>query len=163
MNRNNLFVFLIAVALLGCLKRQEFPAEPTISLKSFDIAEDSANLFFTFTDGDGNFGLKDEDFPDTSFCPRNNNVYCEYFELQNGMWTFIDINPCENPNAVPFYYRVPFVAPTGQFKAQEGEVKITMYDWYLDSPFDTCKFEIRAVDYDQNLSNTIQTQVFVKP
>lgn len=156
-------MILLASCMAGCLKKEEYPDEPVISLQSFTIVPDSAILVFNFTDGDGNFGLKETDFIDSADCPKNYNLYSEYFEKINGQWVWIELNPCTNPNAQPFYSRVPFAEPTGQFKSQKGEVRVVMDDYYLDSEYDTCKFEIHVVDLTQNKSNVITTQEFVKP
>ncbi len=157
-------VFTILV-LAGCLKRETYPNEPVIALKSFVVYPDSANLTITFKDGDGNFGLEDGQFEGDVFdCQKYYNVYCKYYEMDQGVWYLVDLDPCINPNATPFYYRVPLVLPSGQFKAQNGEVIIKMKPHYTnDFPRDTCRFEIRVVDFDQNSSNTIVTPSFVKP
>jgi hypothetical protein len=35
--------------------------------------------------------------------------------------------------------------------------------YYLPTPFDTCKFEIRIADRNQNVSNRVFTPEFIKP
>lgn len=162
--KQTIFIFILLIALLsGCLRKEQYPDEPRIAFDRFTVEQDSATLVFTFTDGDGNFGLTDTDFTDPTDCPKNYNLFCEYFEKINGEWVWIELNPCVNPNVQPFYSRVPFAEPSGQFKAQKGEVKIVMDDYYLDSEYDTCKFDIYVVDLTQNKSNVISTQEFVKP
>lgn len=154
----------IALTFFGCLKKEEYPNEPRIALESFVVVPDSAILTFTFTDGDGNFGLKETEYLDTLDCPKYFNLFCEYYEKENGQWVWTEQNPCTNPDSPTFYSRVPFAEPSGQFKAQKGEVRLVMDEYYLDdSDYDTCKFEIYVVDYTQNRSNVVITQEFVKP
>ena len=163
MKQTIIILIVMSGLSFGCLKRVKYPDEPRIELSSFVIEPDSATLTFTFTDGDGNFGLNDTNYTDAADCPKNYNLFCEYFEKINGQWVWTELNPCTNPYAQPFYSRVPFAEPSGQFKAQKGEVKLVMDDYYLDSEYDTCKFEIYVVDLPQNKSNVISTQEFVKP
>lgn len=166
MNRLLLFgSFLLAFAFSSCLKGEEYPPEPVLRFKSIRTTPDSAILSFEFTDGDGNFGLRQEDtsgaFDD---CVRRYNLFCEYYELRNGQWVHVEIDPCENPNSVPFYYRVPLVEPTGQFKAQKGEIRVVITPfYYLPGGFDTCRFEARVMDRAFTTSNTVRTALFTKP
>lgn len=167
MKKKAFFVVLsvwFLLAGLGCVREETFPDEPVLRMKSLVTTSDSAIIVFEFTDGDGNFGLSQRDttgiFGD---CLRRYNVYCEYYELQNGDWVHFPIDPCINPNAVPFYYRVPFVEPTGQIKSQKGEIKIVITPfYYFPGPFDTCRFQIQAIDRNMNLSNVIVTPSFRK-
>jgi hypothetical protein len=57
------FIVSVALSFLGCLDLESFPNEPQITFKSFNIAADGngAALQISFTDGDGNFGLNQED------------------------------------------------------------------------------------------------------
>jgi hypothetical protein len=160
-----LFMVLLTTSMLtSCIEKDSFPPEPAITFKDFKIyPADSANLYLSFTDGDGNFGLNQEDTTG-SFCWNGclyyYNLFCEYYELQNGTWVHIPLDPFED---IPFYYRVPYLEPTGQNKAQQGEIKISMLAYYLLSDFDTCRFEIKVVDRTFKQSNTITTSTFIKP
>jgi len=162
---NTWLIFAAIAILAGCIRQETFPPEPVIRFKSIRTTPDSAVITMTFTDGDGDFGLRQSDttgiFAD---CLRRYNLYFEYYELQNGEWVHFPIDPCADPNAVPFYYRVPWAEPSGQIKSQDGEITIVMTPFYfLPGPFDTCRFEIRAIDRSQKLSNVIRTSAFTKP
>ncbi|MCC6600388.1 MAG: hypothetical protein IT223_06905 [Crocinitomicaceae bacterium] len=163
--RRILAVVIVLSLFASCLKRTEYPDEPTLKFKSLRTTADSAIITLEFIDGDGNFGLGQGDtagiFDD---CLKRYNMYCEYFEQQNGVWVHRKIDPCLNPNAVPFYYRIPYVEPTGQVKSQEGEIKVVMTPFYsLSGAFDTCRFEIHIADRSFNTSNTIVTSSYLKP
>ena len=86
------------VSLVACLKSEEFPKEPRITFKSFDIQGDSASLSITFTHGDGDIGLNAGDTfpPYAPGTPNYSNLRLDYQELQNGTWTTVDF-----PQAVP--------------------------------------------------------------
>jgi hypothetical protein len=161
------FLFLNAVIaiLTGCVRSEEFPPEPVLKFKSIRTTPDSAVIVMSFSDGDGDFGLRQSDttgiFAD---CLRRYNLYCEYYELENGEWQPLVIDPCLDPNAVPFFYRIPWAEPTGQIKSQEGEIQLVITPFYfIPGPNDTCRFEIQAIDRSQNLSNVIRTSAFRKP
>lgn len=161
----NLLILLVILA--GCLKKKELPAEPKIVSYRFEIAPDSAVLYLDFTDGDGNFGLEDGDtsgiFAECIY--RDYNLYAEYFEMRNGIWVYEPIDPCDGPfpdPSAPFYYKIPWVKPTGQNQTQEGRITIDMNDWYLDSQYDTIKFEVKMVDRLLNESNTITVGPYIK-
>jgi len=162
-----LFLVLVIGSLASCLKKKELPDEPQISLSAFDITSSGATLKLHFTDGNGNFGLDDADttgiFAD---CIRAFNLYAEYYELQDGEWEHIIIDPCDEPDTLeqdlPFYNRVPWVKPTGQDQTQDGEIRVDMDNWFLPGPYDTIRFEIHIVDREMNESNTIIAGPFVK-
>jgi len=152
---------------LGCLNLESFPNEPQIAFKSFSINADGsgAKLQISFTDGDGDFGLNQEDtagvFAD---CTNRYNVFCDYYEKQNGNWLKINLDPCLDPNIIPFYYRAPVAVPEGQYKAQKGIITLDIKPiYYLPGNFDTCKFKVHVIDRALNQSNEIETTSFFKP
>ena len=160
-----LFSLFFIGTLWSCLEPAEFPPEPVIAFESLTPkAEDAADLIIAFTDGDGDVGLDQEDTLDV-FCPVGcefyYNLFLEYYELQNGEWVYIPLDP--EQGQIPFYYRVPRVTPSGQNKALNGEIKVDMPVYSLISEFDTARFEVKLVDRALNISNTITTPAFLKP
>ncbi|MDG2245628.1 MAG: hypothetical protein P8L71_04645 [Flavobacteriales bacterium] len=156
-------VILASLALAGCLDPIQYPDEPVISFISLETGQ-TGTLTIGFTDGDGNIGLAQGDTlapfcPDT--CEFYYNLFLEYYELQNGEWTHIPLDP--ELGQVPFYYRVPEVTPTGQNQSLNGEIEIDMPAYFLITDFDTCRFEIKLVDRSFNESNIELTNSFVKP
>lgn len=157
---------LIAAAVLlgGCLEPASYPDEPVISFKSLTPNGTAAVLKVDFTDGDGNIGLDQDDTtgvfcPDT--CQFHYNLFLEYYELQDGEWTLIELDP--EAGQIPFYYRVPNIQPSGQNPALNGEISIDMPSYYLFSDYDTLRFEIQLFDRDLNGSNIETTPIFIKP
>lgn len=154
----------ISVIFGACLEPASYPPEPVIQFQSLVPNGNAAELRFGFTDGDGDVGLDQEDTtgvncPDT--CEYYYNLFLEYYELRDGVWTWIELDP--EDGQVPFYYRIPRVTPSGQNPALNGEIKIDMPSYFLFSDYDTAKFEIRMVDRSLNWSNTEETEVFIKP
>lgn len=159
-----LLIFLVVTGLASCLTTTEYPEEPAIEFKEFIQYPDSARLVIKFTDGDGNIGLGQEDTTGI-FCPDEClyhwNLFCEYYEMQDGQWTHVEIDWMEG---VPFYYRVPKATPTGQNPALVGEISIAMPIYYLSTTgYDTARFQVSLVDRALNESNTVTTTEFIKP
>jgi len=156
MNFPKVALLLIGVVLVasGCLEREKFPVEPVIEFKSFEQFGDSASLVFKFTDGDGDIGLDESDrsSPFDTASTFYNNLFLEYFELQEGVWTPVDL---------PIRYRIKRITPTGQNKALEGEVAIAMQGFpanfaLLDSG--QVRYSIQLVDRELHMSNVVQTR-----
>lgn len=158
----NAFAIALSVFFLSsCLKVEDFPPEPQISFREMRTYEDSARIIIGFTDGDGDIGLNAGDTlsPYDPNGQHYHNFYCDYLELQNGEWVVY------NDLAVPFYYRVPRVEPTGQNPTLIGELSVLLSPLYYipGTGFDTCKFQIRMKDRSLHVSNTVETPVFIKP
>jgi len=159
-----LFIFL-TLLVSSCLKVETYPDEPTVEAVRMTVSSDSAFLEVDFIDGDGNVGLGQSDTAGVfGACDTRYNLFCVYEELRNGAWMQISEEPCLNPNAVPFYYRVPWATPPGQNKTQKGTITVQMYPgYYLNSGFDTCRFSVRICDRDLNFSNNVFSPIYIKP
>lgn len=149
----------LALLAAGCLKHEKFPVEPAIEFKSFEQFGDSASLVISFTDGDGDIGLNDGDnaSPFDTASTFYNNLFLEYFELQEGVWTPVDL---------PIRYRIRRITPTGQNKALEGEIAIAMQGFpsnfaLLDSG--QVRYSIQLVDRALHMSNVVQTNGIAVP
>ena len=165
--KNRTYTIFLALVLIqaGCLIPTDYPIEPEITSLTLTQDGSTAEMIIGFTDGDGNLGLAESDTvgvhcPDT--CLNHWNVFCEYYELQNGIWVheFIDWTA---DGSIPFYYRIPRIEPTGQNPALVGEIAIEMPFFYLNSEYDTARFEVKIVDRDLNESLVEATPLFIKP
>ncbi|MBK6774713.1 MAG: hypothetical protein IPG74_02305 [Flavobacteriales bacterium] len=153
---------LLLVLFTGCLKTEEFPPEPAIAFKSFGQFPDSASLAITFTDGDGDIGLAQ----DQTYAPYDTgsiyyyNFYMDYFRKEAGAWVF--------KGAIG--NRIPVITPSGQNKALEGEIARRIESiqipgfpqpWYggLDDAEegDTIRFDVRIIDRALHTSNMVST------
>ncbi len=156
-----LLLFLPLAFFTACYEPNEFPKEPKLTFEKFEKGENkTAYLTVSFTDGDGNIGLKKGDTtgkfsPDSRY---HYNLFLEYYEKQNGEWVHRDLDP-------PFYYRVPPLEPKGQSKALEGDIEVQLKPTYFDpsSPYDTIKFKAQLADRDLNESNVVETDPIITP
>ncbi|MFB6257095.1 MAG: hypothetical protein ABEH38_00250 [Flavobacteriales bacterium] len=155
-------VFLVSGLLFqACYPPDDFPPKPEIEFKKFEKADNNkAYLTISFTDGDGNIGLKEGDTTG-KFSPGNryhHNLFLEYYEKQNGDWVHRDLDP-------PFYYRIPPLEPKGKSKALKGDIRVELEPTYFDpgSSYDTIKYSIQLADRDLNESNIVETDPIVTP
>jgi len=166
--------FIVMLALLtaisSCLKVESFPDEPAIEFLELKTVGDSIAIHFSFTDGDGNFGLDDGDLlvPPFNTGIYNKNLIVDYFELQNGVWKkFSTTVPSTNPLYIStaFNAQVNWIVPEGTNKTQQGEITYHLANPYYvpTSPFDTCRYSLYIIDRDLNESNTELTTTFIKP
>ena len=167
-NRIHLLIPLMFLGFFGmesCLEVVTYPDEPRIGFERFNVlGNGGAELVLTFTDGDGDVGLDQGDTL-APYCPEEcsfyYNLFLEYYELREGEWTHIELDP--QAGQIPFYYRVPRVEPSGQNPALNGEIKLDMPFYYLVSDYDTARFEITLVDRALNVSNSVISRSFIKP
>jgi len=125
---------------------------------------DAGTLILGFEDGDGNFGLEQADTTGIfcPSCPFHHNVFCDYQEWRDGQWVPVPLDPAVGQ--VPFHYRAPLVAPTGQNKTQRGTITIALEPrYYLTSNWDTLRFAVHIVDRDLQSSDTLVTAAVTKP
>ncbi|MDA7743788.1 hypothetical protein N8891_06170 [Flavobacteriales bacterium] len=94
-------------------------------------------------------------------CEFHYNLKCEYQELQDGQWVQINLDP--DAGQIPFYYRVPPAIPTGDNPALNGTIAISMNSWSLTSAYDSLRFQITLFDRSLNESNTVFTNMVLKP
>ncbi|QQR85022.1 MAG: hypothetical protein IPJ76_10355 [Flavobacteriales bacterium] len=157
--------FVAVVGTLGltsCLKTEEFPPQPSIAFKSFEQFADSAVITLSFTDGDGDIGLGQDqtDAPYDTSSYYYYNYYLEYFLKETGTWVLKDT----------IGHRIPVITPTGQNKALEGEiarrfetVQIPGFEspWYSNltdaDEGDTVRFDCLIIDRALNVSNKVSS------
>lgn len=144
----------LAILIVGCRPKEEFPAEPVIAFKSFTQYGDSASFVISFTDGDGDIGLSsaDSEAPFDTGSTYYHNLFLEYDSLSNGVWTRVNF-------LLPLYYRLPRITPTGQNKALEGEIAVAVKPWPIipGSEADTFRIGATLVDRALHVSNAVTT------
>ncbi len=166
-----LTVSLVSGLLFSCINVESFPDEPAISFNSVPAQDEQMlTIKVDFTDGDGNFGLDQEDLDESPFdqAPFNKNLIVDYYELQNGEWQrFGPDFPSFSPFFLPtdFDQAIPRAEPTGQNQTQKGffeyDVAAPYYD--ITSPFDTFMYVFYIYDRDLNQSNIDSTSMLFKP
>lgn len=154
-----LILIIINGIFYSCRKPPEFPIEPQITFKDFVVTGDSATITISFTDGDGDIGLRDSDTTGDFSVKKKTyyNLYLEYFEQEEG--TFVKRNL-----AIPFYYRVPYITQESKNKALEGDISVVISpSYYAPNALDSFKYSIQLLDRALNESNVAETPVLIKP
>lgn len=155
-----LFLFLIAASYFSCKKEKQFPTIPAIVFKSYEVREYVpqqgyfTDLKITFTDGDGDIGLRDTETqpPYDTSSVFYYNCFIQRQKKINGVFT----------NVPSFNYRIPYVVPQSRNKNIEGEIAVEVF--YLDDTpnvADTFRLQVYIADRALNLSNTITSDELV--
>ncbi|NNF01878.1 MAG: hypothetical protein HKN22_04270 [Bacteroidia bacterium] len=162
--RQLISICVIVVFVLGsssCEKTKKYPDEPVITFESIytkigsNGKDSTLSIDFSFTDGDGNLGLRDSDLS-PPFDPGSyyhNNFFGKYFKQINGVFvhdTLVKING-----------RIPYLNSGGNNKALTGDITYDILLLGLNTPGDTVKIEFFVVDRDLNHSNIITTPSIV--
>jgi len=158
--------FFLVLSPISCLKLETYPNEPEIEYLDFISDGNTATISFSFTDGDGNIGLSqnqlDAPFDTSSYFYYN--LYINYFEMMDGSWVRGTADPLGNnfptADSITFAYRLENITPIGQNKALKGEIEITMEPYYFNSYSnhnDSIRYEIILIDRSLNISNIIQS------
>lgn len=156
---------LILGFLSSCFKKEEYPLEPIITYDNFSIVDDSAQITFNFTDGNGDLGLNDYD----TLSPYNidsefhYNLYINYFEKNDQLgWTEgLDLDG----NPIIFKYRIEPINTKGKTKGIKGKMDVDLGNLYynpLSDESDTIKYSIQLIDRALNKSNIIESEEIVR-
>jgi len=165
-----ILLLLTALGFGACNKFEKYPDEPVIKYDQFILLANPTNgitdrgvLQFSYTDGDGDLGLSDED----TYPPFNiegdyyYNLIIKYFEKQNGK--FIEV-PLLSWNADSNYYdtstfnaRFPVLTPRTGNLSIKGVFQDTLFIYNPLSNFDTIKFSAFIYDRALHKSNEIET------
>lgn len=139
-----------AAALFSCSDDDQFSDTPELTYRDFQIligsdGRDSLGVWtIGFTDGDGDFGVRDEDDPD--------NFIVAGFHIINGQPTQLDslVN-----------YRVPIISNVVTGNGVEGkfDVKI-LFDAYRVGNIDTLYLDGFVRDRSGKESNSVRTPIF---
>ena len=151
------------VLLAACMKPVEYPIEPKIAYEGFTYIFNADSTFsgegilaFSYTDGDGDLGLNDDDTmsPFGPNDPYYYNMVVDYLKCVNGVfvktpllsWNQHRLRDNDDPKAI------------------SGTMEYTMPVQNPLSPDDTIKFEIHIIDRALHESNVIQTEaIFTNP
>jgi len=165
-----ILIGIVSFFFSSCLKPVTYPVEPEITFTDFVASGDSGLLSFSFTDGDGDIGLTDNDTLDP-YTPGTYfyyNLYLEYYEMMDGEWVQGTADPNGNnfptADSIVFAYRIENITPTGQNKALKGDVDILLEPSYYNhnsNHSDSIKYKITFIDRALNISNTIETPLIL--
>lgn len=156
--RKGLLVGIIVLGLTSCLKQVEYPNRPDIEFQGVFLNPAATSdvdslgfVKFSFTDGDGDLGLNDQDSTGQFALGEDYyyNLFIRYFEKQNG--NYVEVIPPQ-----PFHVRFERLSAVGGNGALEGEMDVRFYT-DPTSLFDTVKYEMYIVDRSLQHSDTIVT------
>ena len=155
MNIKNLFQVLVlgtsVILFSSCKKDGTFPVTPVIEYESLikytSVSNnDSLELVFGFTDGDGDIGS-----PASNTSSRD--IFIKLFEMVNGVFI-------EATLAAPLEYRMPYLEPAGNNNSLKGSVRINI-DYNILKVNDTIRYELFIKDRADHQSNTITTGTII--
>ena len=164
------FSFL-ALIMTSCLKPESFDNEPIIEFVDFQALGDSGKISFSFTDGDGDIGLGQNQL----YAPYDTasyfyyNLYIHYYEMMNGQWVRGTADPGGNnfpiADSITFSYRLENITPSGQNTALRGEIDVVLEPFFFNSNSnfnDSIRYEIILIDRSLNVSNVLQTPLILR-
>jgi len=161
-------VLILAIVLtMSCSKEVIYPVIPSIKFKSYEklksvTGKDSAlKLTISYTDGDGDLGLRQEDI----YPPFNTgsiyyyNMYIYYYELIKGKWSEVTLTGFPNDtDTIRIKYRFPNLTPNAENKAIKGDIENT-FDLPVRNSSTTIKLKFYIYDRMLHKSNTDSTGI----
>jgi hypothetical protein len=162
------FIGAISILIFWNSCRQDvmnFPDIPEISLTAVEVLKDVDDLdsilkiSFTYQDGDGDIGLKDND----TFAPFNAgslyqyNLWWDIFEVSNG--NLSPVLDASRTSPEIFSLRTPDLSPTGKIKQISGEMSVKVNAYAIKLYPDSILCRLTLIDRSLNHSNTIETEV----
>jgi len=148
-----IFIIIFSFILFfACQKIEKYPDIPEIEFVGVtriinpDNIIDKVVLKISFTDGDGDIGLTQND----TLPPYDYNFFIKYFEKRDGEFVEVVLKDFS------FNARIPVLTPEGRNKSIKGEIQDTIIVNTM-SAYDTIRFETYIVDRALHESNVIIT------
>jgi len=162
-----LILFGFIIFLNSCYEPEEYPIEPHIEFVSFltyvdlDSGEEFGSFKISFTDGDGDIGLAEEDTV-SPFNPSSKyyyNFFLDFYIKKNGSfvpYVFPDTNFTYNS-------RIPLILNNKEAKAIRGEIDIEINISIIKAILsgDTLMMEAYIADRALHESNIVQSYEIV--
>ncbi len=139
----SLFAFLTLI--VGCKKDKDYPETPQLNVREFLRASAyEVRWKIGFTDGDGDFGVRNEDDPD--------NFILTIYSIENGQ----AIEKAANN------YRIPQIQDVPIENGVEGEILLAIdnLDLFLIDGIDSVYYRGYALDRAGNQSNSVESPRF---
>lgn len=165
------FILSVSLLLSSCLKKEEFSNIPEIEYLEMWRVENSLVVKFSFTDGDGDIGLKDDEvyYPFGPCDEYYKNLIIDPYRTENGKFVLArKIVPSDcSPDTVVVWdtvgydQRIKFIEREGSQKALEGEIEVTLNEVLEEFPNDTIKFKLILIDRALNKSKEIETEAVI--
>lgn len=164
---------LIALMSAKCIDEPKYSLEPKIKnivLNNNYLVKgvDSLILKFSFTDGDGNIGVKEGDPGLIEYI--TSEFGCIIGEKGDSIDTLLypvvdtvigNVFLTDSRDGCTLYYRTPYIDPQSKYKAISGEITIDISSGLIQcfpgKAFDTLTYTIQLRDREGNYSNTETT------
>lgn len=166
-------LFLVIPAFLvlwGCKKiTNPDPGPPVIAYKSFEIvSETEAYMHFTFTDPDGDIGLKSGDTTGAyAFGSEYYNDFHMRFQFKNNQGNYIDSvwydQILMKTDSGFIRYRIPYIENKSKDKSLKGEIIVEMAGFRPASIYKYFRFNFFIYDRAHRKSNVITTPGYYYP
>jgi hypothetical protein len=164
-----LLVFVLVFS--SCLKRNQYSDLPIIKYKSIWRVDNSLVIKFSFTDGNGDIGLKDEEvyFPFGPCDKYFKNLIIDPYRREGGKFVIArkivpsDCGPdsITTWDTVGYDQRIKYIFVEGKDKNLEGDIEVTLNEVLDEFPNDTIKFKLTLYDRALNKSNEIESETVV--
>mgnify|MGYP001567384653 CR=1 FL=1 len=160
-----MLLVLIVVSTSCGKKAINLSKTPKIEFESIDLIKDAngkdsiIELAIYFEDGDGDIGLTDTDTaaPFNYGSPYFHNMPIKYL-VKDGSGNYTElINPIDMEPYGNKHQRVPVLTPTSKHKLITGTLRVFLNANPLNTKPADAKFEIRLMDRNLNISNTVTT------
>ncbi|MBC8489685.1 MAG: hypothetical protein H8D45_27005 [Bacteroidetes bacterium] len=162
-------LLIIAGVVYSCKKMEEYPVIPAIEYEDFiKLYNPSQGIFdrgvfkISFTDGDGDIGLTQND----TLPPYEYNLFITYYEIQYGDTVEVVLTKYNHEtgqyDTLTFNGRIPILTPQGSNKSIKGEIEDTLFIYNYSSDFDTIMYDAYIVDRALHKSNVVQTPLIIR-
>ncbi len=164
------FILIAGLSILSCKKLSNpTPGPPVITFKEFGIVKETEAYFhFTFTDPDGDLGLKGSDT--TGAFAFGSEYYDDFhmrFQFKNYLGNYIDsawVDPIANTTDSGFVlYRIPYIDNKSKDKSLTGEIIIKMAGFRPASNKKYFRYTFYIFDRAHHKSNLVTTPEFYFP
>ena len=168
------FILFTGNAFFSCKKPATLaPGPPSVKFMDFNVkSETNAYFHFSFTDPDGDIGLKNEDtlgafaFGQPYYFDFHMKIF--KFDTVSQSWVsgvYVVTNTPPNPNDSfgVFKYRIPFVENNSKDKSLTGEVYVQMAGFRPTTTIKRFRYEFYIFDRAHNKSNVVTTPEFNYP
>ncbi len=157
-----IIVAVLTLIFASCRKQVSYPDIPEISYEGFLLRDTTdllgnhglvGTLSFSFTDGDGDIGLRQPPDSIDEHDPNYSNLFFTLYDMQSGVLVEIDdLDP-------PLNYRIPYLEPQGMSKSLTAEVDVDFL--YMVFTYDTIMYDFYITDRAGNESNIESTPLFI--
>ncbi len=165
MKRRSPYIIILAVfagiTVSSCIKKPKYPSEPVIAYKDFlrygnPSDPDSVELVVSFTDNEGDIGIKQGDTNNSIF--KLGNLFMIYYYDSNGVWAAFDLNQAPPFDTMIIPYRVPLVLQEGDdSEPMKGLIYVKQKKPITGPGHNKIMYKVYMYDKAMHKSNTIET------